>query len=359
MRLACFVTPHGFGHAARTASVLAALRRRTPDLAVEFFTQVSPWFFRESGIPEFGYHEELVDIGFAQTDAFNEDCATTLARLGSFLPFDPARVKRLAAKVLALGCHAVICDIAPLGIAVAGEAGLPSVLIENFTWDWIYSAYGPEFGPYCEILRGVFERVDLRIRTPPSCDATHGSDVGSPVGREPRQPSGPVREALGVPPDMVLLLVTFGGFGGDLATPPARAIPGGVVAVIPGAADRVRRVGNCILLPHHSGFYHPDLVAASDILIGKLGYSTVAEAWMSDPVYGFVRRRQFPESQVLEAFVQREMRAAPIEQAELDDGSWPAGIPALLALRARRPRLPLRPGGATGIADRLFSFFSS
>jgi hypothetical protein len=31
---------------------------------------------------------------------------------------------------------------------------------------------------------------------------------------------------------------------------------------------------NLVLLPHHSGFYHPDLVNASDAVIGKVGYST-------------------------------------------------------------------------------------
>ena len=39
---------------------------------------------------------------------------------------------------------------------------------------------------------------------------------------------------------------------------------------------------NLILLPHHSVFFHPDLVNASDAVVGKLGYSTLA-AVLSEP----------------------------------------------------------------------------
>ena len=35
----------------------------------------------------------------------------------------------------------VVADIPPLGIAAATAAGIPSIALGNFTWDWIYSAY--------------------------------------------------------------------------------------------------------------------------------------------------------------------------------------------------------------------------
>jgi len=31
-----------------------------------------------------------------------------------------------------------ICEIAPMGILVAKETRVPAILVDNFTWDWIY-----------------------------------------------------------------------------------------------------------------------------------------------------------------------------------------------------------------------------
>ena len=50
-------------------------------------------------------------------------------------------------------------------------------------------------------------------------------------------------------------------------------------------------------MPHHSAFYHPDLVNASDAVVGKLGYSTVAEAALAGVSYAYVPRNQFRETE--------------------------------------------------------------
>lgn len=140
-RIACFVSPHGFGHAARAAAIMAALQDRDPAIAFDVFTTVPVWFFEQSGCRKVSFHAEPVDIGFAQRTAFAEDIAETLRRLAAFVPFAPALVTRLATAVRAARCRAVLCDIAPLGIAVAQAAGLPSILVENFTWARLYPAY--------------------------------------------------------------------------------------------------------------------------------------------------------------------------------------------------------------------------
>jgi len=44
-------------------------------------------------------------------------------------------------QVVAVGCLLVVSDISPMGLLVAETAEIPSILIENFTWDWIYQGY--------------------------------------------------------------------------------------------------------------------------------------------------------------------------------------------------------------------------
>jgi hypothetical protein len=93
-----------------------------------------------------------------------------------------------------------------------------------------------------------------------------------------------------------------------------------------------------VLLSHHSGFFHPDLLNACDAVVGKLGYSTLAEAYQAGIPFGYIQRPRFRESAVLAAYIQAEMRGLEIPAAHFEDGSWLSALPALLAL----PRIERR-----------------
>jgi UDP-N-acetylglucosamine:LPS N-acetylglucosamine transferase len=103
-----------------------------------------------------------------------------------------------------------------------------------------------------------------------------------------------------------------------------------------------------VLLPHHSEFFHPDLLNACDAVVGKLGYSTLAEAYQAGIPFGYVQRPRFRESAVLAAYIQAEMRGLEIPAAHFEDGSWLSALPALLAL----PRLERQePNGAVQVGE--------
>ena len=137
-RIAYFITPHGFGHAARSAAIMEAVSKIVPSISFHIFSTVPRWFFDDSLPCRFEYHEFLTDIGLIQKTPFSHDLKETIDALDQFIPFDSALISNTAGLLKQLACRMVICDISPLGIAIAVKAGLPSVLIENFTWDWIY-----------------------------------------------------------------------------------------------------------------------------------------------------------------------------------------------------------------------------
>ncbi len=186
--VAYFISSHGFGHATRACAVMAALRERVPGIRFEIFTQAPAWLFEDSVPGAFALHPMLTDVGLMQAGPLQEDIALTLQRLDEFLPFDPARVSGLAGQIGELGCRLVICDIAPLGLAVAREAGLRSVLVENFTWDWIYAGYAaeePRLKPHIDYLEGAFALADYRMQTEPAVHAPRAQWRTAPVSRRP------------------------------------------------------------------------------------------------------------------------------------------------------------------------------
>jgi hypothetical protein len=57
-----------------------------------------------------------------------------------------------------------------MGIPVAQKAGVASVLVENFTWDWLYRQYvadAGELSAHITYLQGLFEAADYHIQTEP------------------------------------------------------------------------------------------------------------------------------------------------------------------------------------------------
>ncbi|NMC79506.1 MAG: hypothetical protein GYA59_09120, partial [Chloroflexi bacterium] len=136
--LAFFVSSHGYGHAASAAAVMAELMAILPGCRLSIFTRTPTWFFEDSLTGPFEYYSQQTDIGLVQDSPLQEDLPATIEALDHFLPFDAHRIDPLAQQLQRAGCRLVLCDVSPLGISVARDAGIPSVLIENFTLDWIY-----------------------------------------------------------------------------------------------------------------------------------------------------------------------------------------------------------------------------
>ena len=357
LTIAWFITPHGFGHAARASAVMLALEQILP-VRFEIFTRVPEWFFRESHLENFGYHDCLTDIGLAQATSLSEDLPETLNRLENFLPFQQSNLENLASQVRTLGCRMIVCDIAPLGIAVAATAGLPSVLVENFTWDWIYTGYlaaEPQFIKYIKLLRDWFERADAHIQTEPVCAPGPNHLTTFPVSRPVLTPRSEIRARLDIPAGARVVLITMGGIQTSFNFLEKLQQIRDVDFVIPGGNSQALTRANLHLLPHHSGFYHPDLVAASDAIVGKLGYSTLAEAYLAGTPYGFIPRAQFRESQAMKPFVLEQMGGIEISETSYVDGTW---IDQVLALLAGRSENIDRPNGAGQIARYLLDYLN-
>ncbi len=333
--LAVFVSPHGFGHAARACAVMQALADLDPSVRFEVFTLVPEWFFAASLSNPFGYHPLLTDVGLAQRTPLEEDLGETLTRLTQFLPFAEPSLDELAGRLASLECRGVLADISPLGLAVAKRAGLPSFLVENFTWEWIYEPYTARrsaFAGAIRILAELTAGADLRIQTEPVCRRDERWPLVPPVSRAPRAAPESVRRRLGIPEGAPAVLVTMGGVPWRPADLGRLEACGAAYLVVPGAAERPQRRGRLVALPHRSQFFHPDLVRCVDAVIGKLGYSTVAEVHAAGVPFGYVARPTFRESSVLEAFVKHELPGLAVAAEDFESGAWLDDVPRLLAI---------------------------
>ena len=352
LRCAAFVSGHGYGHAARSAAVMAALHR-DHRAELDVFSSAPGWFFEESLDGLFRHHDIECDVGFRQASALRIDLPSTVEALAALLPYDEALVDALADRLRSSGCSVVLCDIAPMGIAVAERAGLPSVIVESFTWPWLYEPYerdAHELRAFSQILDEWRSRATLVVQTEPLCARDPALPLVGPISREPRQTRTESRRALDVAPDTTVIAITMGGYTESMPFIDRLRDLEGVTFLVTGQHD-TRTDGNLRLVSNDTPIFMPDLLRAADAVVAKLGYGIVAEAWREGLPLAFVSRPGFPEMPALEAFARRELPALEIEPDGFGAGDWIERLPDLLAL----PRRPHVEGGGARVADMVAS----
>ena len=316
MNIAFFISSHGFGHAARACAVMQKLWNAL-EVNIFIFTTTPEWFFRNSLNFPFIYIYEKTDVGLIQSSPFEEDLDKTIIALNQFYPIKKERLENLKRFLGKENISLIFSDISPLGIVLGEEIGIPTVLIENFTWDWIYEYYveqNPKFVRYIDYLKKINQLVSVHISCEPYCINYSEAIKVSPIFREPKINAHSIRRQLNIGDDKDLVLITMGGIPieNTIHVNPKK-FSNSIFLFPVNSYHDIESNGNIIYLPHNHGYFHPDLVNACDLVVGKLGYSTIAEAYSMDKPFLFIGRKNFRESVVLQRFVQENMISEMID----------------------------------------------
>ncbi len=336
--IAFFITPHGFGHASRATGLMQALAQQVPDSEFIVFSTIPKWFFQEAHLRVKTIPLQC-DVGVVQKTPFIEDFETTLKELEKMYPIHPIVLDKISAELHSNKVNLVICDIAAIGILAAKQAGIPSVLIENFTWDWIYepfiNAYA-QFKEFSAYLSSIYPRADLRIQTEPLCERINNAyHITSPIARQPFADRKATRKRLGIIESQKLVLMSMGGIQEEFTSAQKLQAYQDYLFIIPNGNEKFKRSENLIYLPHHSDFYHPDLIQAADFIVGKAGYSTVAEVFHAGIPFGFISRSRSRETRPLADFIKSNIPSIEISEEQYRSEEWLEMLPQIFALSAR------------------------
>ena len=327
-----YVSGHGFGHAVRSAEVCRALLRQAPEIRVQVRTEAPAWLFP----PGVQVVRRRLDVGVVQPDSLRIDPSATLARYAAHVSDEDRLIAAEAAELQAAGAQLVVADVPSAAFVVAERAGVPGVGVANFSWDWIYEPYvadEPAHAPLLDRLRVQYGRATCLLRLP-----FHGDLSAFPriedvplIARRSRADRATTRRALGLPLDVPVVLLSFGGhaFGG----PDAARLRGldrfAFVTTVPTGGPRAE--GNLLSLPP-LGDEYVDLLAACDVVITKPGYGIVADVLANRVPALYVSRPGFREEPILARALEVEGRALELPGEALehwDLGSW---LDRLLAL---------------------------
>jgi hypothetical protein len=137
-----YISGHGFGHASRQIEIINTLGALRPDIALVVRTAAPQWLFDRRVLVPLTVVAGECDTGIVQIDSLRMDEQATIETAAAFYHTLSLRAERETDILREHAARLVVSDAPPLACAAAALAGLPSIVISNFTWDWIYEAFG-------------------------------------------------------------------------------------------------------------------------------------------------------------------------------------------------------------------------
>ena len=321
------LSSHGFGHAARQATVLTALHRLQPTWRLVVSSLVSADFLKLAcGSVPVEQRSVGWDVGMIQADALGVDQEQTLRCL---MALDSSLPQRLDQETAWLAKQKtpvlVVGDIPPSAAVLAERIGAPLVWMGNFGWDDIYEPLGGLFANYAAAARAHYQKGELLLRCPFSLAMEWGlkeQELGLTVSglRElPRQLRHHLEQI-----QQPLVLVGFGGLG--VAIDPAlfRLWPNHhflmPAPLEPHLRAKLEYEANVTLL--HESVRPFDVMPYCDRHLGKPGYSTFCEALSQELGMHVVERDGFAEASVLMDGLRRYGNHRILKRDAFSQGEW-------------------------------------
>jgi hypothetical protein len=362
-----YISGHGFGHTVRQIAIINAVGARLPTIDIVVRTSAPRRLFDQSVRVPIVFLEGPNDTGVVQIDSVRLDERATIARAADFYRTLPARAADEASTMRTRDAQLVIADAPPLACAAAAAARIPSVVVSNFTWDWIYEGYEGELDAAPDllpILRSTYAVAAEGWRLP-----LHGGFATVPhvmdipfVARHARADRSreDVRRELSLPRDRTLVLASFGGYGvKGLDAAQFDCLDEVDLVMTAPAAEMEAAQGPAHWITEEDiyarGLRYVDLVAAVDVVVTKPGYGIIADCVANQTAMLYTSRGRFVEYDVMVKEMPRFLRCEFIALEAFLGGTWREPLRRLLAqpLPPERPRTDGADVVARLIAQRL------
>jgi hypothetical protein len=339
------ISGHGFGHLAQAGEVVRALRERRPELAVTVRGDLPEAMLHKRLPAGFQWEDGPLDVGMVNADALTVLGEASLEEYRTFHADWRQRVARQAQELARLAPDVVLADVPYLSLAAAAEAGIRSAALCSLNWADIlrgYCGHREATQPILAEMETAYRQADVFLQPLPHMPMPF-LDNAHPIG--PIAPTAELHrsaleEALQVPTDMTIGLVSLGGipFELDLSRWPLSTHRHWVVNGTPPPRPDMTALSDLPL-------DHTEVLAACDVVVTKPGYGTFTEAACNGVDVLYLPRGDWPEEPYLTAWLHEHARARTIGREALASGR----IETLLAAMAAQPRP--RPPEATGAVE--------
>lgn len=357
--IAYYISSHGYGHAARQQAVIKELSKHPCSIHVR--TATPEKFFK----PAKNIHNQRYDIGMIQADALHFDIPASLQWMADFLSEQEALIAQELDFIRQNNIRLIVSDMPPLACVIASRAGIPSVVMTHFTWDWVYGHYMeayPEYQHIVDMIRAQYAKATLALQM--QIPKPHNFDMFptvEPVGliyNQPTKSREAIRAEFDIPDSMPMVLLSMGGHSwGDSNIRTLKQFKDAIFLVMPGAWEQVKDSSeNFRAVPMGYDDYH-NLIAAADVLVGKAGGSTVAEVigHQTPMIYTTQGSEQWRETDLLVETLENYASVEYVSMSGFVSGKWVDLLPEFL--NKNHQWADVDRNGVQQTARRLLQFF--
>ena len=323
-----YISGHGLGHMSRQGEVIKYLRKLNPSVKIAVKTPAAEFFVRENLHGEAIYQYLKIDIGVEQSDSLDVEPLLTLQNYARLLDRKAGIVESEAEWCKANSVRLIVVDIPPFAFGIAQKAGIKSICITNFSWDWIYQPYVemyPEYSSVIDDIKSSEAKCSLLLSTPFSGDLSafpYRRDIPL-IGRKSDLEVSDIRERLGISRGKKIILFSFGGLGLKRVSELKPDLDENTVVLtsrIDTSAEGWIHFTDDDLKNRELSYR--DLVHAADAVLTKPGYGIVSECIANNTGMLYLERKLFPEYEVFKREMSKYIPAVNIPLEDFYTGDW-------------------------------------
>jgi hypothetical protein len=314
MKIAYFVSGHGFGHISRSFEIIKEFLKN--NCTIHLYTGRLE-FLESFKHPNLYTTNLRTDVGIIQNNSIDMDLDKTKEALNGFDKEREGLLKIMEEGLLSFSPDFILSDSSSLPFVVANKMKIPAHFVGNFTWDFIYNHYSNVdvyFKDYAKKLSVEYNLCTSGYVLPFHCpidSILKKEDIGL-VGRMPSRTRGEVRKSLGMADNCKYILFSFGAYGLDPSLFQFEKLDPSYKIVISGLVG----FESSNVLHIHNIFY-PDLLHACDAVLTKPGYGILAESYFSNTPIIYTDRGDFIEYKYLVSAMEEYHNATYLSKEDL------------------------------------------
>jgi len=366
LKIGCYISSHGFGHATRIFAVLNELLKH--DIEIVIRANLPDWLINNSFktnkvkyIPNFEtirifHHPEKLTLNKSESIAFIQKY---YSRYNKILENEIKFIKKS-------NCDLIISDIEPLAFKIADECGIHSIGISNFTWYDIYSEFMEKNDPILDRMKTDYTKATLLFRLPFHFKMDYFSEkIDVPlVFRKLTRTKNQIYKLLNINPDKNIVFIQFGGHQSNFIENWYEKINELCLnrQDIVFLTNRFLKLKENMNLP---GLFKEipkydvetqDYIACS-IVVGKTGYSTVSETIGYKSVFLYTTREKFKEDLFLKKGVENYGIGRYYDRNQFYNGIWVDDLINIEKLLELKPKKEIKKYGQKFITNYIIENF--
>ena len=288
----------------------------------------------------FEYIRQNVDAGCQHSNSLLIDIENSFQKLHSF--FENTSLKEEEKWLIENKIELVISDVASMPLKVACKLKIPAILIGNFTWHDIYSHL-----PQAKFNLGLIQKLaeeysQANLQILPQCHLNNGivknkKEVGF-IANYGKNIRNHLEQHLGENTKNKILVFIYLGAHGTHSVSWMNLIENTNCLFL--TRDPINPSNSGILHILDETFSYHDLIASSDIILTKGGYSTLATAFANNKPVITSERNDFYEFEAIRKYLESRGIGITLQDEQFYQGNWQEPIKDALKLTVKN-KVPL------------------